>query len=110
MVLPACRQGMPDSAAATTSAFSSVRLRRRLCELASRLVRAEEDVVLPASGQGLRPTATSAATISPLRLQRWLRKLAGRLVSGKKVLVLPACRQGLPSRGARLWWHDVCTI
>merc|ERR1711963_302612 len=67
----------------------SLQLRRWFRKLASRLVSAEEGVVLQSPRQGLSESRRWLCDfLQAIRLQCWFRKLDGGLVCGKEGLVL----------------------
>merc|ERR1712039_445159 len=83
-------------------ASGSLQLRRWFRKLASRLVSAEEGMVLQSSRQGLSESRRRLCDVlQAIRLQCGFRELDGGLVRSKEGLVLQKRRQGLPTSS---WW------
>merc|ERR1711877_25909 len=90
--LPSNRTAAAAHRHASSAAYRSGRslqLRRWFRELASRMVSAEEGVVLQSPRQGLSESRRWLCDVlQAIRLQCWFRKLDGGLVRGKEGLVL----------------------
>merc|ERR1711972_68029 len=102
VVLPSCRQGLPDAAA------YAIRLQRRVRELAGWVVGTQKSLVLPSCRQGLPAADDGVSPPRTLRLQRRVRELAGWVVGTQKSMVLPAQWKGvrgdaLPDYSLKLW-------
>merc|ERR1711972_1246950 len=78
VVLPSCRQGLPDAAA------YAIRLQRRVRELAGWVVGTQKSLVLPSCRQGLPAADDGGSPPRTLRLQRRVRELAGWVVGTQK--------------------------
>merc|ERR1711972_1017031 len=77
------------ASSAACRSTQSIQLRRGFRKLASRLVSAQEGVVLQSPWQGLSESGRWLRDVlQAIRLQCWLRKLDGGLVRGEEGLVL----------------------
>merc|ERR1712190_153944 len=81
-------------------------LRRWLLQLAGRMVRRQERVVLSCAWQRMPQfwwwLRSNWNDLSSVRLQRGFRKLAAGLECGQKIVVLHKCGQGMPYSSGRV--------